>query len=121
MKIPYNPELKEKARYLRNKSTLSEILLWKELHKGKMHGFDFHRQKPILNYIVDFFCHDLCLVIEIDGSSHDHKFDYDVKRQKEIEALGLYVLRFSDNEVKQNMREVTRAIEEYIENYNVGL
>ena len=53
--IPYNPKLKEIARQLRNNSTLSEVLLWLELKGKKMRGYDFHRQKPIDNYIVDFF------------------------------------------------------------------
>jgi very-short-patch-repair endonuclease len=118
MKIPYNPDLIEKARYLRNNSTLSEVLLWKELKNGKLYGYDFHRQKPILNYIVDFFCHELCLVIEIDGSSHDDKFIYDAKRAQEIEKLGLKILRFSDLEVKKNLIQVLRAIDVYIQEFN---
>ena len=115
MKIPYNPKLKEKARYLRNNATLSEIILWKELKNGQLFGYDFHRQKPILNYIADFYCYQLRLVIEIDGTSHAHKFDYDAKRQAEIEALGLRVLRFDDKEVKQNLTQVLRTITVYIE------
>jgi len=67
----YNPKLKERARQLRNNSTLSAILLWNELKNGKMKGKDFHRQKPILNYIVDFFCPELALAIEIDGNRHE--------------------------------------------------
>jgi len=67
--IPYNPKLKELARELRNNSTKSEIILWKEL-KGKFEGkYDFHRQKPLDNYIADFYCHELKLVIEIDGET----------------------------------------------------
>lgn len=64
--IPYQPYLKELARTLRNASSLGEVLLWKELRSKKMHGFDFHRQKPLLNYIVDFYCYELDLVIEVD-------------------------------------------------------
>jgi len=67
----YNPKLKERARQLRNNSTLSAILLWKELKNGKIKGKDFRRQKPILNYIVDFFCPELKLIIEIDGDTQD--------------------------------------------------
>lgn len=62
--------LKQLARELRKNSTLSEVLLWDELNKKKL-GFEFHRQVPIKNYIVDFFCHELMLAIEVDGSSHD--------------------------------------------------
>ncbi len=68
--IPYNPNLKTLARKLRNDSTLGEALLWRELNNGQMYGFDFHRQKPLLNYIVDFYCYELELIIEVDGQYH---------------------------------------------------
>lgn len=68
--IPYNPALKEKARELRNNSTISEIFLWQFLKGKQMLGYDFHRQKPLDEYIVDFFCNELMLAIEIDGESH---------------------------------------------------
>jgi epoxyqueuosine reductase len=114
-KIHYNPKLTELARQLRNNSTLSEILLWGELKSGKMLGFDFHRQKPIDNYIVDFFCYDLMLVIEIDGSSHDDEriTEHDA-RQKKLESLGMRFLRFDDVDVKNKMAWVLEEIEEWI-------
>jgi very-short-patch-repair endonuclease len=87
MKITYNTTLKEKARQLRNNSTLSEVLLWKNLRRGQMHGYDFHRQKPILEYIVDLFCNKLELAIEIDGSSHDDKFLYDANAKRKWRKL----------------------------------
>ena len=68
--IPYNPILKERAQELRNNSTFSEIMLWNHLKKKQMRGFDFDRQRPIDNYIVDFYCKDLFLAIEIDGERH---------------------------------------------------
>ena len=71
--IPYNPKLKDLAKKLRNDSTLGEILLWRELNNKQMYGYDFHRQKPLLNYIVDFYCYKLNLVIEIDGLYHNHE------------------------------------------------
>ncbi|MBL4623967.1 MAG: DUF559 domain-containing protein [Flavobacteriales bacterium] len=117
MKITYNPELKEKARYLRNSSTLSEVLLWKYLKGKQMGGYDFHRQKPIQNYIVDFFCNKLQLAIEIDGSSHDHKFLYDARRQQDIEKLGIQFLRLDDAAVKKDMNNVLREIEQYISGF----
>ncbi|WP_271784819.1 endonuclease domain-containing protein [Aquimarina algiphila] len=70
MKIKYNPKLKELARQLRNNATKSEIRLWQKLKRGQMYSYDFHRQKPIDNYIVDFFCNKLQLAIELDGYSH---------------------------------------------------
>jgi len=70
--IPYRKELKSLARKLRKNSTLSEVLLWIEIKNKQLEGFQFHRQVPMLDYIVDFYCHELKLVIEIDGDSHFH-------------------------------------------------
>lgn len=94
--IPYNPKLKEFARKLRNDSTFGEVLRWNEL-KGEKFGFDFHRQKPLLNYIVDFYCSELNLVIEIDGRYHSHeeKFDADSFRDQELAKYDLTTLRFT--------------------------
>ncbi len=100
--IPYNPKLKELARELRKNSTLSEVLLWLKI-KGKVMGVEFHRQVPIDNFIVDFYCHELMLVIEIDGNSHDDKQDYDQNRQLILENLGVKFIRFRDIDVKQKM------------------
>ncbi len=84
-----------------------------------MKGYDFHRQKPIGNYIVDFFCSDLMLAIEIDGISHDEKNNKDIKRQKQIENLGISFLRFNDIDVKKNIEGVVVAIEKWIDKYNL--
>ncbi|MCH8018738.1 endonuclease domain-containing protein [candidate division KSB1 bacterium] len=110
----YNSKLKERARYLRNNSTLSEVSLWRHLKGKQMLGFDFDRQKPIDNYIVDFFCNELMLAIEIDGDSHDSKVEYDKNRQTKLESLGLHLLRFSDLDVKSNMEGVISTIENWI-------
>ncbi len=114
--IPYNPKLKEIARQLRNNSTLSEVLLWLELKGKKMRGYDFHRQKPIDNYIVDFFCHELMLVIEVDGISHtwEEVAVNDEIRQRKIESFGIQFLRFDDKEIKQNMSFVLNTIHDWI-------
>ena len=117
MKIYYNPKLKKLARELRNNSTLSEILLWQHLKSKQMKGYDFHRQKPIDNYIVDFFCYKLKLIIEIDGDSHDENMGRDKTRQKRLESLGFHVLRFSDRDVKQNIEDVLFSIRKWIEEY----
>lgn len=114
--IPYNPKLKILAKNLRNKSTLSEVLLWKYLKGKQMKGYDFHRQKPIDNYIVDFYCPDLQLAIEIDGSTHDEtKIDYDNYRQKRLESLGVKFLRFRDHNIKHNIEAVLMRICDWIE------
>ena len=111
--IPYNPKLKEYARLLRKNSTLSEVLLWQQI-KNKALGVQFHRQVPLLEYIVDFYCHELMLAIEIDGDSHLYKYNYDKKRQGELENLGITFLRFSDFEVKQNMFSVALTLEQVV-------
>ena len=71
--ITYNPKLKEYARQLRNNSTLSEVLLWQKI-KNKALGVQFHRQVPLKEYIVDFYCQELMLAIENDGDSHLYKY-----------------------------------------------
>ena len=108
--VPYNPKLKVLARKLRNNSTISEIILWKNI-KGKNYGYEFHRQVPIDEYIVDFYCHELNLVIEIDGNTHNYNFDNDEIRQKRLERYGIKVIRFNDIDVKQNITDVLRSIE----------
>ena len=107
--IPYDPKLRKLARKLRKESTLSEILLWKEIKNKKMLNYEFHRQVPIDKFIVDFYCHELSLVIEIDGISHAWKEDYDEKRQKRLESLGVHFLRFDDLDVKFKMEEVLKC------------
>jgi very-short-patch-repair endonuclease len=120
--IPYNPKLKELARELRNNSTKSEIILWKEL-KGKFEGkYDFHRQKPLDNYIADFFCHELKLVIEIDGESHHweetQKNDYN--KEFRLNELGLNVLRFPDSDIFKQLESTLTTIKIYIEGFEKG-
>ena len=111
--ITYNPKLKEYARQLRNNSTLSEVLLWQKI-KNKALGVQFHRQVPLKEYIVDFYCHELMLAIEIDGDSHLYKYDYDTKRQGELEQLGITFVRFLDKDVKQNMFSVALSLEQIV-------
>jgi len=108
--IPYNPYLKTLARKLRNNSTLSEVLLWQNI-KGKSYDYEFHRQVPIDDFIVDFYCHELKLAIEIDGSTHDYNYNHDESRQEKIESLGITFVRFSDIDVKRNINDVLRALE----------
>ena len=112
--IPYNPKLKERVHYLRNNSTLSEMLLWNHVKCKQMRGLDFDRQKPIDYYIVDFFCSELMLAIEIDGDSHDDKGGYDEARQQRLESLGVRFLRFDDLDIKRNMEGVLSEIENWI-------
>ena len=117
--IPYNPKLKELARKLRKNSTLSEVLFWQKV-KGKSFKYEFHRQVPIDNFIVDFYCHELMLAIEIDGSSHDEKQDYDQNRQLILEDLGVKFLRFEDMDIKKKMFWVLEELQIWIEHYESG-
>lgn len=104
------------SRYLRNNSTFAEVLLWNELKAKKMMGYAFNRQKPLGNYIVDFYCKELKLAIEVDGSSHYNEEAHikDEKRQLALEKLGLSFLRFDDEEVRKDMGNVLRSIEGWI-------
>ena len=110
--IPYNPKLVPLARKLRKNMTPGEILLWKELKGDKLLGFDFDRQCCIDNYIVDFFCKELRLAIEIDGLYHhsEEVVEADQNRQIRLESLGVYVIRFSETEVKCDMINVLRTL-----------
>ncbi len=108
--IIYNRNLKEKARTLRKNSTLSEIILWKYIKKRSM-GYEFHRQVPVDEFIIDFYYHELKLAIEIDGYTHDYNFENDDKRQRQLEGYGISFIRFSDNDVKRNLNDVLRALE----------
>ena len=96
--LSYNPKLKELARKLRKNSTLAEVILWQNI-KGKVFEYEFHRQVPINEFIVDFFCHELKLAIEIDGKTHDYNFENDKSRQMILESLGIKIIRFDDNDV----------------------
>jgi len=115
--IPYNPALKEKARYLRSNSTFTEIMLWNYLKRKQMQGYDFHRQKLIDNYIVDFFCNELMLAIEIDGESHYGNEKKDEERQKKIETYGIGFLRFDDLDVVHKLDLVIAKIEKWIDEF----
>lgn len=115
--LPYNKSLKQISRNLRNNSTLSEVLLWNEIKAGKLKGYKFRRQKPLGNYVVDFYCKDLNLVIEIDGVSHIDKELKDIKRQETLEKFNLNFLRFDDIQIKQALNYVIDEILNYIEKY----
>ena len=113
--IPYNPNLKLLARELRKKRNLSEVIIWKAI-KGKALKVEFHRQVPMLNFIVDFYCHELMLVIEVDGGYHQNEEvkAKDALRQSNLEQFGASFIRFSDKEVLNNLQNVLLAIEEKI-------
>lgn len=113
MKLPHNPQLKERARELRKSGNLSEIVLWNQIKKKQFKGLDFDRQKIIGNYIVDFFCTNCNVVIEIDGSSHDTKVEYDATRDAYLESLGLHIIHISDTEVLHNLSGVMEWLHQH--------
>ena len=114
--IPYNPKLKQVARMLRKNMTLSEILLWQEIRGKRIMGYDFDRQRPIDEFVVDFYCKELMLAIEIDGDTHNSPRveQNDRKRQNRLESLGVKFLRFDDLDVKTNIDVVIEKIEKWI-------
>ena len=109
--IPYELHLVNRARELRKNMTPGEVLLWQRIRKRQL-GVQFHRQVPINKYIVDFYCHEIQLAIEIDGSSHDHpdQSGKDLERQTVLENLGVRVIRFSEAEVLEKPVEVLQTI-----------
>jgi len=104
--LPFNPKLRERAKELRKSGNLSEVALWRQLHKHKFKDYDFDRQKIIGNYIVDFYCVNCHTVIEIDGSSHDGKVEYDREREAFLTGLGLCVIHISAVDVLQRLQDV---------------
>lgn len=119
--IPYNPHLKKLARKLRQTMTFSEVKMWNELKQGQMLEYDFDRQRPILNYIVDFYCKDLKLAIEVDGITHTEQAisAKDSTRQKELEEYGITFLRFDALLVINKVEAAVRQIREWIEEYEM--
>ncbi len=108
--LKYNQGLKNRAKYLRNNSTLAEILLWKKLNKKQILGLDFDRQIPIDNFIVDFFCKEIMLAIEVDGSSHNNKEEYDGFREEKLNKLGIYIIRFKNEQILYEIDYVIEKI-----------
>jgi very-short-patch-repair endonuclease len=115
--LPYNKNLKKFAQQLRDNMTDAEKHLWWKIRMKQVNGLIFYRQKPIGEYIVDFYCPNAKLAIEIDGSYHlvDETIEYDRIRDEYIESLGLTVLRFNNTEVLTNLKGVLEKIKEVID------
>ena len=115
--LPYNKKLKSRSRELRSSMTDAEIALWAKLRRKQLYGLQFYRQKTIGNYIVDFYCRSARLVIEIDGGQQ-HKEEgafRDAARDRDLENLGLCVLRFSNLDVLGNLDGVIAMIVQHLE------
>ncbi|MBD0725683.1 DNA methylase [Flavobacterium sp. L1I52] len=112
--LPYNKALSGRAKALRKAGVLSEVVFWRQVRNNTFWTIDFDRQRIIGSFIVDFYVKSLGLIIEIDGSSHDDKQEYDDKREEFLTNLGLYVYRISDFRVKHDLDNVMKELENYI-------
>ena len=101
-------------RLLHKVGFLSEVIFWLQVHKGVFWKIDFDRQRIIGNYIVDFYVKTLGLIIEIDGSSHIDKEEYDEKRENYLKSLGLRIFRIPDLRVRYDIENVMCQLENYI-------
>ena len=114
----YNKNLQPYASRLRKEMTKAEACLWKYVLRARqLRGFQFRRQRPVLNYIADFMCKELMLVIEVDGITHlwEETIRKDKKKQADLEAAGFTVLRFTDDDVLNNIHSVCSFLEEWID------
>ena len=109
-----------RAAQLRSRLTESERLLWERLRNNQISGYKFRRQHPIASYVADFYCHKAKLVIEVDEIYHEQGRQRmsDGLRTKELEFLGLSVLRFSDRQVKENIELVVEAIRTHLPTFS---
>ena len=105
------PGVMELAKMLRNNMTHHEKLLWEKLNGKQICGVRFRRQHPINFFIADFYCHEVRLVVEVDGEIHNDKLDYDDGRSAEMEKFGIKVIQFTNKEVENSTEEVIRKIE----------
>ena len=115
--IPGQPVTKEKlqrAKELRREMTPAEKILWQELRANKL-GVHFRRQQVVQGFIVDFYCHQASLVVEVDGDIHDLQKEEDERREKVLSALGLRIVRFGNDEVIRELSAVVGKIRELIQ------
>ncbi len=108
-----NNKLHQNARFLRKNSTLPEVLFWMQIKNSKL-GYKFIRQKVIGRFIVDFYCSQLKLIVEIDGRDHARKVDYDTQRENEIRKLGYEFIRFSNEQIYNNISGCIDYLKRYI-------
>ena len=120
---PYNPKLKENSRKLRSNMTDAGQILWQRLRRKQIHGVQFYRQKPLLTFIVDFYCPSAKLVVELDGGQHfenEHQAK-DGERDALLAALGLRVLRFDNRQALLETDAVLGVIERVVGEQVLGL
>ena len=110
--LRYNRKMTGLARHLRKNMTYPETILWSRIRLKQLKGYQFYRQKPIGEYVVDFYCPKAKLVIELDGGQHKSADNVkkDTVKDKNLESLGLKVLRFDNNDVTENIEGVLESI-----------
>ena len=108
--------VKELASKMRRNPTCAETLLWEKLRGRQVEGYRFYRQRPIVRYIPDFYCHELKLVIELDGEVHNdlEQQEYDNERDKFLNELGIEVMRFKNEQVICGIKDVLLQIQKFI-------
>jgi very-short-patch-repair endonuclease len=116
--IPYNRALTKRAQHLRRNPTRAERRLWIYLKGRQRCNYDFHRQKPLLSFIVDFFCCELFMAIEIDGPSHDKRAEYDRQREAALARYDVVILRFTNEQVMERVKDVLATIDDWIANHS---
>jgi very-short-patch-repair endonuclease len=109
-------ELRNKARGLRNSMTKAEIILWSRIRSRQLYGYKFRRQQPVLDYIADFYCHDLKLIIEVDGEIHSlpEIIESDRHRDKMLKNNGYHIIHFSNHEIETNLNHSLSKIKSVI-------
>ena len=113
MKISNILNIKDKRRFLRRNMTSAERIIWDELRKYKL-GFKFRRQFSIGNYILDFYCPQKRLAIEIDGEVHQFQKEYDHVREVFLEEYNINILRFKNSEVKNHIQKAPSEIKNHL-------
>ena len=110
-------KLYQYGRELRQSATKAEKILWEYLRNRNLDGLKFRRQHPIGKFIADFYCHEMKLVVELDGAVHDGKMNvqYDDSRTLELKGSGIKVIRFRNSEVENNISFVLNEIRKAIE------
>ncbi|HXB11424.1 MAG TPA: endonuclease domain-containing protein [Bacteroidia bacterium] len=111
-----SPEILKRAEILRKQMTMAEKILWEQLNKNQVKGYRFRAQHPIGKFIVDFYCHEATLVIELDGKIHENKIvsERDDGREEEIKKLGIRMLRFTNDDVFKNIHGVLFEISAFL-------
>src|SRR5688572_18594340 len=105
-------EMHERAKKLRRAMTPAEKILWKEVRTNKLNGLHFRRQQIIHGYFADFYCHQHELIVEVDGGIHEMQKEYDADREAFLISLGFRIIRFTNDEIRDNLKDVLQKIAE---------